>query len=256
MKKDDDTMSDLNRGYARPVPVDRADMSVDAGLRTFMLGVYNKVALGLLLSAGLAFLTSSFPPVRDLMFRVVEGRMVGMTLLGMIVAFAPLVILLISGFAIRNPTEKTAGLVYWTIVSLMGASLGVVMLVYTGASVVSTFLITSAAFGALSLVGYTTKKDLTAFGSFLIMGVIGLVLASLVNIFLKSSAMAFIVNVLGVLIFSGLIAYDTQRLKMSYYQMGGDKTAMGVATNFGALNLYLNFINLFQFLLSILGTRR
>jgi len=249
-------MSDLNRGYARPVPVDRADMSVDAGLRTFMLGVYNKVALGLLLSAGLAFLTSSFPPVRDLMFRVVEGRMVGMTLLGMIVAIAPLGILLFSGFAIRNPTEKTAGLTYWSIVSLMGASLGVVMLVYTGASVVSTFLITSAAFGALSLVGYTTKKDLTAFGSFLIMGVIGLVLASVVNIFLKSSAMAFIVNVLGVLIFSGLIAYDTQRLKMSYYQMGGDKTAMGVATNFGALNLYLNFINLFQFLLSILGKPR
>ena len=249
-------MSDLNRGYARPIPVDRADMSVDTGLRTFMLGVYNKVALGLLLSAGLAFLTSSFPPVRDLMFRVVEGRMVGMTLLGMIVAFAPLGILLISGFAIRNPTEKTAGLTYWSIVALMGASLGVVMLRYTGASVGSTFLITSAAFGALSLVGYTTKKDLTAFGSFLIMGVIGLVLASVVNIFLKSSAMAFIVNVLGVLIFSGLIAFDTQRLKMSYYEMGGDKAAMGVATNFGALNLYLNFINLFQFLLSILGDRR
>ena len=130
------------------------------------------------------------------------------------------------------------------------------MLVYTGASVVSTFLITSAAFGALSLVGYTTKKDLTAMGSFLIMGLIGIVLASIVNIFLKSSAMAFMVNVLGVLIFSGLIAYDTQRLKMSYYEMGGDKAAMGVATNFGALSLYLNFINLFQFLLSLLGDRR
>jgi FtsH-binding integral membrane protein len=138
----------------------------------------------------------------------------------------------------------------------MGASLGVVMLIYTGASVVSTFLITATAFGALSLVGYTTKKDLTAFGSFLIIGLIGLILASVVNIFLKSTAMAFIVNIAGVLIFAGLIAYDTQRLKMSYYEMGGDESAMGVATNFGALSLYLNFINLFQFLLSILGTRR
>lgn len=249
-------MSDLNRGYARPIPMDRADMSVDTGLRTFMLGVYNKVALGLLLSAALAYLTSSFAPVQELLFRTVDGRFAGMTILGMIVSFAPLAVILFSGFAIRNPTEKSAGITYWTIVSLMGASLGVVMLVYTGASVVSTFLITATAFGALSLVGYTTKKDLTAFGSFLIIGLIGLILASVVNMFLKSSAMAFIVNIIGVLIFAGLIAYDTQRLKMSYYQMGGDKTAMGVATNFGALNLYLNFINLFQFLLSILGTRR
>ncbi len=249
-------MSDLNRGYARPIPMDRADMSVDTGLRTFMLGVYNKVALGLLLSAALAYLTSSFAPVQELLFRTVDGRFAGMTILGMIVSFAPLAVILFSGFAIRNPTEKSAGITYWTIVSLMGASLGVVMLVYTGASVVSTFLITATAFGALSLIGYTTKKDLTAFGSFLIIGLIGLILASVVNMFLKSSAMAFIVNIVGVLIFAGLIAYDTQRLKMSYYELGGDKTAMGVATNFGALNLYLNFINLFQFLLSILGTRR
>ncbi len=249
-------MSDLNRGYARPIPMDRADMSVDAGLRTFMLGVYNKVALGLLLSAALAYLTSSFAPVQELLFRTVDGRFAGMTILGMIVSFAPLAVILFSGFAIRNPTEKSAGITYWTIVSLMGASLGVVMLVYTGASVVSTFLVTATAFGALSLIGYTTKKDLTAFGSFLIIGLVGLILASVVNMFLKSSAMAFIVNIIGVLIFAGLIAYDTQRLKMSYYDLGGDKTAMGVATNFGALSLYLNFINLFQFLLSILGTRR
>jgi FtsH-binding integral membrane protein len=250
------SMSDLNRGYARPIPMDRADMSVDTGLRTFMLGVYNKVALGLLLSAALAYLTSSFAPVQELLFRTVDGRFAGMTILGMIVSFAPLAVILFSGFAIRNPTEKSAGITYWTIVSLMGASLGVVMLVYTGASVVSTFLVTATAFGALSLIGYTTKKDLTAFGSFLIIGLVGLILASVVNMFLKSSAMAFIVNIIGVLIFAGLIAYDTQRLKMSYYELGGDKTAMGVATNFGALSLYLNFINLFQFLLSILGDRR
>jgi FtsH-binding integral membrane protein len=122
--------------------------------------------------------------------------------------------------------------------------------------VVSTFLITATAFGGLSLIGYTTKKDLTGFGSFLIMGLIGLIVASIVNIFLASSMMQFIISVVGVLIFSGLVAYDTQRLKMTYYQLGGDEAAMGVATSYGALNLYLDFINLFRFLLVLFGSRR
>jgi FtsH-binding integral membrane protein len=248
-------MSDYNGNFARTVPADRADMSVDAGLRSFMLGVYNKVALGLVLSAGLAFLTGTYPPVRDLMYQLTATG-IKMTLLGMIVSFAPLVLLLVSGFAIRNPSPASSGAIYWAIVSLIGASLGVVVLLYTGASIASTFMITAASFGALSLIGYTTKKDLTGFGSFLIMGVIGLVLASVVNIFLHSSVIAFAVNALGVLIFAGLIAYDTQRLKMTYYQLGGDQAAMGVATNYGALSLYINFINLFQFLLQFLGQRR
>ena len=130
------------------------------------------------------------------------------------------------------------------------------VLVYTGASIASTFLITATAFGGLSLFGYTTKKDLTGIGSFLIMGVFGLIIASVVNIFLQSSMMQFIISVLGVLIFAGLIAYDTQRLKMTYYELGGDQAAMGVATNYGALSLYLDFINLFQFLLQFFGDRR
>jgi FtsH-binding integral membrane protein len=249
-------MSDFNRGYARTVPADRADMSVDAGLRSFMLGVYNKVALGLVLSAALAFVTSSFPPVRDLMFNVSPNGRVGYSLLGMIVAFAPLAVLLFSGFAIRNPTPRSAGITYWSVVSLIGASLGVLVLLYTGASIGTTFLITATAFGALSLVGYTTKRDLTPMGSFLTVGLFGIIIASLVNVFLHMPAIAFIVNVLGVLIFAGLIAYDTQRLKMTYYHLGGDQAAMGVATNYGALSLYLDFINLFQFLLSFLGNRR
>jgi len=249
-------MSDFNRGYTRSIPVDRADMSVDAGLRSFMLGVYNKVALGLLLSAALAFLTGSFPPVRDLMFSVAPNGRVGYTPIGMIVAFAPLAVMLFGAFAMRNPTPRSAGILYWTIVSLIGAGLGVLTFVYTGASIFSTFLITAAAFGALSLFGYTTKKDLTGFGSFLIVGLFGLIIASLVNIFLQNSAMGFIISVLGVFIFAGLIAYDTQRLKMSYYEMGGDESSMAIATNYGALSLYINFINLFQFLLSIFGDRR
>ena len=250
-------MSDYDRGLPRSVPAGAADMAVDAGLRAFMLGVYNKVALGLLLSAALAFLTSSVPAVRDQLFLVTpDGRLAGMTMLGMIIGFAPLVILLVSGFAMRNPSPAASGALYWGIVSLIGASLGIWVLRYTGASIAITFLITSAAFGSLSLWGYVTKKDLTGFGSFLLIGLVGIVIASLVNIFVHSAAISFVVNILGVLIFAGLIAYDTQRLKMTYYQLGGDRTAMGVATNYGALSLYLDFINLFQFLLSMMGSRR
>jgi uncharacterized protein len=250
-------MSDFNRGFTRSIPADRADMSVDAGLRSFMLGVYNKVALGLLLSAALAFVTSQVGPVRDLLYVVnPAGQLAGVTVLGMIVGFAPLAVMLFGMFALRNATPQKAGAYYWTLVALIGAGLGVLGLRYTGASLASTFLITATAFGGLSLFGYTTKKDLTAFGSFLIVGVIGLLVAMVVNIFLMSSMLNFIISVLGVFIFAGLIAWDTQNLKMTYYQLGGDRTSMAVATNFGALNLYINFINLFQFLLSIFGNRR
>ena len=250
-------MSDLYRSQYGSIPAQRADMAVDAGLRSFMIGVYNKVALGLVVSAALAYLTSNVAPIRDLMFVVnADGRMAGMTPLGWVVAFAPLGILLVSGFAMRNPTSSAASALYWTIVALIGASLGVVGLMYTGASIASMFLITATAFGALSLVGYTTKKDLTGFGSFLIVGVIGLIIASLVNLFLRSEAMQFAVSVIGVFVFAGLIAYDTQRLKLSYYELGGNEAARGVATSYGALSLYINFINLFQFLLSLFGQRR
>jgi FtsH-binding integral membrane protein len=254
-------MSDFDRSTARTIPT-TADMSVDVGLRKFMLGVYNKLGLGLLLSAAMAYLTSY--PLRDVMFRVTEVQLangqtvtgVGYTALGWVVAFAPLAILLFSGFVMRSINARTAGIIYWSIVALIGASLGTVVLMYTGASVVSTFLITATAFGGLSLVGYTTKRDLTGMGSFLIMGLIGLIVASIVNIFMQSSMMQFIISAAGVLIFAGLVAYDTQRLKMTYYQLGGDEVGMSVATSYGALNLYLDFINLFRFLLMIFGSRR
>ncbi|HUO21318.1 MAG TPA: Bax inhibitor-1/YccA family protein [Caulobacteraceae bacterium] len=249
-------MSDFNRGFTSPLAA-RADMSVDAGLRAFMLGVYNKLAAGLILSAALAYVTSALPAARDLFYVVDDsGRLVGFTLLGTVLRFAPLAVILFGAFGMRNVTPKSSGIYYWTIVSLIGAGLGIWMLVYTGASVATTFLITATAFGALSLVGYTTKKDLTGMGNFLIMGLFGIIIASLVNMFLHLSGIVFIVNVLGVLIFAGLTAYDTQRLKMAYYQMGGDQAALGVMTNYGALNLYLNFINMFQFLLSFMGNRR
>lgn len=248
-------MSDFYRTSS--IPAQRADMAVDAGLRAFMIGVYNKVALGLVVSAALAYLTSSVQPIRDLMFVVTaDGRLAGMTPLGWIVAFAPLGILLVSGFAMRNPSSGAASALYWTIVALIGASLGVVGLMYTGTSIASMFLITATAFGALSLFGYTTKKDLTGFGSFLIVGVVGLIIASLVNLFLRSEAVQFAISAIGVFVFAGLIAYDTQRLKLTYYDLGANEAARGVATSYGALSLYINFINLFQFLLSLFGQRR
>lgn len=245
-------MNDQNRFQAQAIPAGNTmDMSVDAGLRSFMLGVYNKMGLGLVLSGILAYITSSVPAVRDMLFTANGGY----TLPGMILSFAPLGVMLIGMFAMRNPSKTGANLFYWTIVTLIGAGLGVLALRYTGQSLASTFFITASAFGALSLWGYTTKRDLTGFGSFLIMGMFGLILASIVNIFLQSPMMMFVISGLGVLIFSGLIAFDTQRLKFEYYYLKGDDTAMSVATSMGALSLYLNFINLFQFLLSFLGDR-
>lgn len=246
-------MSDFNR--VPPASIARPDMAVDVGLRGFMLGVYNKVALGLMLSAGIAWFTGTYEPVQRLLFtHGVNGR-VGYTILGMVVAFAPLALLLFQSFA-RRQSPATAGFTYWAVVSMMGASMGMLFTIYAGASIFQTFLVTAAAFGGLSLVGYTTKRDLSGMGSFLIMGLWGLIFASLASIFFQSPMLVFVINVVGVLIFAGLIASDTQRLKLMYYELGGDTAAMSVATSWGALNLYLDFVNLFRFLLYFMGSRR
>ncbi|OYW41486.1 MAG: hypothetical protein B7Z42_00755 [Brevundimonas sp. 12-68-7] len=248
-------MSDFRNGFSTPASAP-ADMAVDAGLRSFMLGVYNKLALGLAVAGALAFVTGTYEPVQQLLFaRTADGRL-GLTVLGMVIQFLPLVLLFGSMFFMKNPTARGVNMLYWAVVASIGAGMGVLFLRYTGGSLASTFFVTAAAFGGLSLVGYTTKKDLSGMGSFLIMGVIGLIIASIVNIFLQSGTFYLIISALGVLIFSGLIAYDTQRLKMTYYAIGGDKNAMGVATGFGALSLFINFVNLFQFLLAFMGGNR
>jgi hypothetical protein len=249
-------MSDFDRGLTRPAGVAAPDMAVDAGLRAFMLGVYNKVALGLVLSAALAWVTGTYKPVSDLLFRQdLSGRPVGYTVLGMVVAFAPLAILLFQSFT-RRASPRTAAVTYWVIVALIGASFGMLFQIYTGASIFQTFLVTAAGFGGLSLVGYTTKRDLAPMGSFLIMGLFGLIIAMIVSMFFHSAFMVFAINALGVLIFAGLIAWDTQRLELMYYQLGGDQAAMSVATSYGALSLYLDFVNLFRFLLYFMGGSR
>jgi len=247
-------MSDFNRGISQPTPV-VTDMSVDAGLRAFMLGVYNKVGLGLVLSAGLAWVTGTYLPVQRLLFTFDETGRINYTILGMVVAFAPLVILLTQMFA-RRTSPAIAAFVYWAIVSMIGASFGMLFIIYSDVSIFQTFLVTACAFGGLSLVGYTTKRDLTAMGSFLIMGLWGLIFAMLASFFFHSAALVFAINLVGVLIFAGLIAYDTQRLKLMYHQVGGDTAAMSVATNYGALSLYLDFVNLFRFLLYFMGGSR
>ena len=247
-------MSDFRNGYTTAPAT--ADMSVDAGLRSFMLGVYNKLALGLVVAGALAYVTGNVPAVQQLLFAAGPDGRIGLTMLGMVVQFSPLVLLFGSMFFMKNPTAGGVNLLYWAVVATIGAGMGILFLRYTNESIASTFFVTAAAFGGLSLFGYTTKKDLSGLGSFLIMGVIGLIIAMVVNMFLQSSMMALIISAIGVLIFSGLIAFDTQRLKMTYYSLGGDKAAMGVATGFGALSLFINFVNLFQFLLMFMGGNR
>jgi FtsH-binding integral membrane protein len=250
-------MSDFNRGAARPWAGSQADMSVDAGLRAFMLGVYNKMALGLLLSAALAWATSHQPIVQYLFRTDDTGRAIGMTGLGMALMYAPLGVVLVGGFLMRGATVRNSGLYYWLVVSLLGAGLGFDALIYNSTSIAAAFLVTATAFGALSLVGYTTKRDLSGMGSFLIMGMFGMIALSLLNVFLLHLAgLQFIVQVVLLGIFAGLIAFQTQQLKMTYYQIGGNAESLTVATNFGALNLYLSFINIFQIILSLFGGRR
>src|SRR4051812_24157335 len=242
-------MSDYDRGLARQGRAGTADMAVDDGLRAFMLGIYNKMMLGLVLAAGIAWVVGNVSPVTHLLFRYLGAQPVGYTPLGWVVAFAPLALILFSNFFMRRLTPATSGLLYWSVVALVGASMGVLFLLYTGMGMAVTFLITAAAFAGLSLFGYATKKDLTGFGSFLIMGVWGLIITSVVVMFVPglyaNPAFALIFNGIGVLLFSGLIAWKTQYLKMSYHQMAGDQVSLAVATNYGALSLFISFVNLF-----------
>ena len=257
-------MSDFNRGYARTIPADRADMSVDAGLRSFMLGVYNKLALGLVVAAVTAWVSANYPPVTNLLYRTIEGHLAGVTPLGWIVAFAPVVLILASNFLMRNPTDRSASLLYWAVVVLMGASLGLWLLVYTGASAVFAFVVTAAGFAGLSLWGYTTKRDLGPLASFLIVGLIGLVITFVIGAFVPSlggaiagnTGFGLIINLIALLIFSGLVAYKTQALKLAYYQAGGSSAALGPLTSFGALTLFISFVNMFLTILRLTGSRR
>jgi uncharacterized protein len=216
----------------------------DAGLRKHMLSIYNYMASGVLLSGivALLFANSGF------------AAQVMTTPLRWVIMLAPLGFVMAMSFGINRMSTGTLQLLFWGFATVMGLSLSTIFLVFTGASIATTFFATAGAFAGLSLVGYTTKKDLSGMGSFLIMGLIGILIASLINIFVGSSALQMVISVLGVLIFAGLTAYDTQRLKQEYYVLAGTEFA-GKAIVMGALSLYLDFINMFQFLLSFMGQR-
>jgi len=241
----------FNRGGA--VAADQAVF--DAGLRAHMVRVYNYMASGLALSGIVAFGLFSSPELAGMFFQLQAGRVVGLNMLGWIAIFAPLGLLLLVSFRAAKMSVGSIQAVYWAVTALMGVSLSLVLFRYTGASVARTFFVTAAAFGALSLYGYTTKRDLTAMGKFLFMGVIGLILAGIVNMIWPSGTMSFVISAAGVLIFSGLIAYDTQKIKEQYSEAWGTDMVEKIAV-FGALSLYLDFVNLFHFLMSFLGQER
>lgn len=240
--------NDTSRDAQRFGSVPRAGGDVagryDEGLRKHMLSIYNYMASAVLLTGIVALASASTG---------ITLALVGSPLIW-VVMLAPLGFVLAMSFGLNKMSKGTLNILFWAYATVMGLSLSTIFLVYTGESIAVTFFATAGAFAGLSLFGYTTKKDLSGFGSFLIMGVIGLFIASIVNLFLQSSAMSFVISGLGVLIFAGLTAYDTQRLKEEYAHVRGTEFA-GKAVIMGALNLYLDFINMFMFLLRFLGNR-
>ncbi|AHG47266.1 MULTISPECIES: Bax inhibitor-1/YccA family protein [Rhizobium] len=226
---------------------------IDQGLRAYMLKVYNLMALGLAITGVAAYLGFNFA-VQDGQLTQF-GVLLFQSPLRWVVILAPLAAVFFLSFRINSMSVAAAQTTFWVYAALVGLSLSSIFLVYTGQSVVQTFFVTAASFGALSLYGYTTKRDLSAMGSFLIMGLFGLIIASIVNIFLASSAMQFAISVIGVLIFAGLTAYDTQRIKELYLE-ADDVAVAGRKAIMGALTLYLDFINLFMFLLQFMGNRK
>jgi uncharacterized protein len=228
------------------------DAHVDVGLRQYMLGVYNHMTIGLAIT-GLVALGASWAAFQNGQLTGF-GQAIYVSPLKWVIMLAPLGIIFLFGAKINSMAASTAQVVFWVFAALMGLSLSSIFLVYTGASVTRVFFITAGMFAGMSLFGYTTKKDLTGMGSFLFMGLIGILIASVVNIFLGSTMLQFIISVVGVLVFAGLTAYDTQKIKNSYWE-GDDGETQAKKSIFGALQLYLDFILMFQMLLSLFGSR-
>jgi FtsH-binding integral membrane protein len=223
--------------------------AIDEGLRSYMLKVYNYMGLGLVVTGLVAYFTSQWAMASPANAELLYGSP-----LQWVIMLSPLAFVLVLSFGINKLSVPAAQATFWGFAAVMGLSLSSIFLVYTGASIAKVFFITAATFGAMSLYGYTTKRDLTGVGNFLIMGLIGLIIASLVNIFLQSSMLDFAISAIGVLVFVGLTAYDTQKIKESYSaSFGAEVLAKGAIM--GALNLYLDFINLFLMLLRLFGNR-
>jgi FtsH-binding integral membrane protein len=218
---------------------------IDAGLRAHMLRVYNYMVGGLGITGLVAFVTANTPALFDAIYG---------TPLMWVVMLAPLGMVMFLSFRVHKMSFATAQMTFWAFAAVMGLSLATIFVIYTGASITRVFFITSGTFAAMSLYGYTTKRDLSGLGSFLFMGLIGIIIASVVNMFLASTMMDFVISVLGVLIFTGLTAYDTQKIKEMYFEGDTNETS-GKKAIMGALRLYLDFINLFLMLLRLFGNR-
>jgi uncharacterized protein len=232
---------------------------LDAGLRAYMLRVYNWMTSGLVLTGIVAWLIVNTAALDAFYPQVMTaaGPMRTASGLAMIAMFAPLAFVLVLSFGVNKLSRSAAQTLYWVFCAVMGASLSSIFIRYTGGSIARVFFITAGTFAAMSLYGYTTRSDLSRWGSFLFMGLIGVIIASLVNMFFQSSAMQFVVSVVGVLVFVGLTAFDTQRIKTTYLQFAYAEGADGAAKRsvYDALSLYLNFINLFMLLLQLMGNR-
>jgi uncharacterized protein len=227
-----------------PTSVGARQAAYDAGLRSYMLSVYNYMASGVLLTGIVALLFASSG---------MAAQVLG-TPLKWLIMLAPLAFVMVLSFGINRLSTGTAQALFWAFAVVMGLSMSSIFLVFTGTSIAQTFFATAAAFAGLSLWGYTTKKDLSGLGTFLVMGVVGILVAMIINIFLQSSALAFAISAIGVLLFAGLTAYDTQRIKSMYAYVAGTDM-MGKTVIMGALSLYLDFVNMFTFLLNFMGSR-
>ena len=237
-----------------------AGAQVDQGLRSYMLGVYNNMVIGLGITGLVAFglylasVTNSGGVVRSGADLTEFGRFLYISSFKYVLIFAPLAVVFFLSFKVSMMSASTARVTFFVYAALIGASLSILGLVYAHASIARVFFITAASFGALSLYGYTTKRDLSGMGSFLMMGMFGLIIASLVNVFLASSGLQWAISIIGVLLFAGLTAYDTQNIKEMYYEGDGYEVAEKKSI-IGALQLYIDFIGMFQFLMSIMGNR-
>jgi uncharacterized protein len=257
---DPNAYSQYGNQYGYGQRVDQA--ALDQGLRSYMLGIYNHMTVGLAVSAlvaiGFFFMATTGVGVRTLRNGISLnsfGAAIYFSWLKWVFAFLPLVMLLGVSFMANRMSPAATTMFYYVFTAVMGVSLATIFFVYSLGSIAQVLFITAAAFAALSIFGYTTKKDLSGWGKFLMMGVFGLIIAGIVNIFMQSSALQFAFNVIGVLIFAGLTAYDTQRLKEEYYYVAQDQGVMAASSVWGALSLYLNFVNMFQMLLALLGNR-
>lgn len=243
-------MADYRNNQYQAGTASKESVEYDAGLRSYMMSVYNYMSMGLavtgIVAMATAYLAQTNPAVANTLYN---------TPLKWVIMFAPLGFVFFLSAKINSMSKSAATTTFYAFAAIMGVSMSAIFLIFTGASIAQTFFVTAAAFGGLSLYGYTTKRNLSGMGSFLVMGVIGLIIAMVVNIFLASSALAFAISAIGVLIFAGLTAYDTQKIKGMYDHVAGNEELMGRTAIMGALNLYLDFINMFQFLLHFMGSQ-